>query len=137
MYERLRIEVRSEEKGVRDAHACDASDSHQRGISTNESAVERKDIIDSRCIIFESSADMVPSQLGRNKTNLDTARLSGFSRVSLLGPRNILDRIVNERNVRTDRHFSCGDDLAFTDCIENATCNMRSGQEALVAEENR
>lgn len=136
VHERLRVEVRSEEKGVRDARACDASDSHQRGISTNESAVERKDIIDIRCVIFESSADMVPSQLGRNKTNLNTARPSGFSRVSLFGPGSILDRIVNGR-VRTDRHFSCGDNLAFTDCIENATCNMRSGQEALVAEENR
>ena len=137
MHERLRVEVRPEEKGIRDARACDASDSHQRGISINESAVERKDIIDSRGVIFESSADMIPSQLGRNKTNLNTARPSGFSKVSLFGlAGNILDRIVNAR-VRTDRDFSCGDKFAFPDCIENATCNMRSGQEALLAEENR
>ena len=101
VHERLRVEVQSEEIGVRDARACDASDSHQRGISINESAVERKDIIDSRGVVFESSADMIPSQLGRNKTNLNTARPSGFSKVSLFGPRNILDRIVHGR-VRTD-----------------------------------
>jgi len=136
VHERLRVEVRSEEKGVRDARACDASDSHQGGISTNESAVERKYIIDNLCVIFESSADMVPSQLGRNKTNLNTARPSGFSKVSLFGPGSFLDRIVNGR-VRTDRHFSCSDNLAFTNCIENATCNMRSGQEALVSEKSR
>lgn len=126
MHERLRVEVRSEEKGVRDVRACDASDSHQRGISTNESAIECKYIIHSRGVIFESGADMIPSQLGRNETNLNTARLSGFtvdSKVSLFGPGNFFDRIVNGR-VRTDRDFSCGDNFAFTDCIENATCNM-------------
>ena len=82
MHERLHVEVRSEEKGVRDTRTCDALDSHQGGISANESAVERKDIIDRRCIIFERSTDMVPSQLGCNKANLNTARLSRFSRVN-------------------------------------------------------
>jgi hypothetical protein len=102
----------------------------------NKSAVEHKYIIDSRGVIFESSADMIPSQLGRNETNLNTARPSGSRKVSLFGRGNILDRIVKGR-VRTDRNVFCDDKFAFTDCIENATCNMRSGQEALVAEENR
>jgi hypothetical protein len=40
VHERLRVEVWSEKKGIRDARGCDALDSHQRGISINESAVE-------------------------------------------------------------------------------------------------
>jgi len=120
VHERLQVEVWSEEKGVREARACDASDSHQRGISTDESAVERKDVIDSRGVIFESSADMIPSQLGCNETNLNTARFFGFGKGSLFGPGNILDRIVNGR-VRTDRDLSRGDKFAFNNCIQNAT----------------
>ncbi len=133
MHERLHVEVHSEEKGVRDACACDASDSHQRGIPTNECAVKRKDIIASCAAIFEISAAMNPSQLGRNETDLDTARPSGFRDITLIGPRNVLDEIIDGR-VRTDRDCSCGDKFVVTNCIENATSNKRRSQKALVSE---
>jgi len=124
VHERLHVEVQSEKKGVRDARACDASDSHQRGIPTNECAVERKDITGSRAAIFESSACMNPSQLGRNETDLNTARLSRFSDVTWFGPigaRLVLDRIIDGRVRTVNRDCSCGDKFVITNCIENAT----------------
>ena len=137
MHERLHVEVQSEEKGVRDPCACDGLDGHQRGIPTNECTVERKDIINRRAAIFESSAGMDPSQLGRNETDLNTARLSRFNTLfGQIGPRCVLDGIVDEK-VRTGRNCSCSDEFVVTNCIENETCNKRSGQEALVAEGNR
>jgi len=127
--EQLHVEVQPEEKGVRDAFACDALDSHQRGIPTNECTVERKDIIDSRAVIFESSARMDPSQLGRNETDLNTTRLSEFSTLfGQIGVRSVLDRIIDEK-IRTGRDCSCGDEFVVTNCIENATSKKRSGQE--------
>ena len=108
-----------------------ALDSHQRGIATNECAIERKDIIDSRAAIFEGNAGMNPSQLGRNETDLNTARPSGFRNVTLFRqrrPSNVLDR-----RVRTDRDCSCGDKFVVTNCIDDATSDKRRGQDTLVA----
>jgi hypothetical protein len=130
-HERLHDEVRSEDKGVRFACARDGSDSHQRGIPTNECAVERKNILDGRAAIFESSTGMKPSQLGRNKTYLNTATPSRFSIVALLGQKgfwNVFDRVIDGRI----RDCSCSDKFVVTNCIENATSNRRSDQEVFV-----
>ena len=123
--------MHSEERHVRIACARDALDSHQRGIPTNECAVERKNILDGRAAIFESSTGMETSQLGRNKTYLNTATPSGFSIGTLLGQKglwNVFDRFIDGRV----RNGSCSDKFVVTNCIENATSNRRSDQEVLV-----
>jgi hypothetical protein len=119
VHERLHDEVQSEEKGVRDACACDELGSHQRGIPTNERAPERK-YIGSRAVIFESSAGMSARQLGRNETDLNTKWPFGFSSIAFFGPRNVFDRTVGGR-VRNGRDSSCSDKFVVTNCIKNAT----------------
>ena len=137
-HERLHDEVHSEEKGVRVACARDASDSHQRGIPTNECAIERKNILNGRAAIFESTTGMEPSQLGRNKTYLNTASPSRFSIVNLFGQRgfwNVFGRVtVIDGRVRD---CPCSDKFVVTNCIENTTSDRRSDQEVLVEYSNR
>ena len=67
------------EKALEMPPTQDASERHQRGVPTDECAVESQDTIDGRAAIFQSSAGMTPGQFGRDDTDLKTTRLIGIS----------------------------------------------------------